>query len=132
MKFNCLPLAAALTLAVSLFSASAQISAPPPPSAASALPAAKPGPKPLTPTELRDSATPPGDLRPEDRVKPQISIPLGKGPPAPLKLESRAAPRGTAAAPGGIDDASARCEAELDEQVRATCRDKLAHAARGR
>ena len=132
MKFDCLPVAAALLLAVSPLSVMAQTVAPPPSFGASAAPAAKPVPRPLTPTELRDSASTPGDLRPEDPIKPQISIPLGKGPPAGSKLVSREAPRNTAASAGGVNDASARCEAEIDEQVRAKCRDKLAHTARSR
>ena len=130
MKIRCLPLMASLALAVSLFAAVAQTSAPPPTSGASAPPAAKPGPKLLTPAELRNSASPPGDLRPDDPVTPQISIPLSKRPPAPLKQELRAVRRGTAASSGGIDDAAARCEAQSDEQARATCRDKLARETR--
>ena len=132
MKFDYPPVAVTLTLAVALFSAVAQPLAPVPTSGASAVPMAKPVPRPLTPAELRDSASTPGDLRPEDPVKPQISIPLGKGPPAGSKLVSRAAPRNAAAPAGGVNDASARCEAEVDEQVRATCRDKLAHTTRSR
>jgi hypothetical protein len=132
MKFDCLPVAAALLLAVSLLSAEAQTVASPPISGASAVPAAKPIPRPLSPTELRDSASQPGDLRPEDPIKPQISIPLGKKPPTGSKLVSRAEPRSPAASAGGVNDASARCEAEADEQVRVKCRDKLAHTARSR
>ena len=133
MKTRCLPLAAALAFAVASFGVMAQASAPPPLVAASAPPAAKPGPRLLTPAESRDSASPPGDLRPEHPVTPQISIPLGKRPPPPLKSESRPArPGGNAASSGGIDDAAARCEAQLGEQVRAKCRDKLAREARSR
>jgi len=64
-----LPLAAALTLAAWLISSVAQTATLPPlpplpplPSA-SAPTANKPPPRPLSPTELRESASPPGDLR---------------------------------------------------------------------
>ena len=130
-RCRCLPLAAALLLAASPLAATAQSSASAPVSAASAASAAKPGPRLLTPGESRDSATPPGDLRPERRVTPQISVPLGKTPPGPVKSESRALRRGKAAS-GVIDDAAARCEAQSDEQARAKCRDTRAREARGR
>lgn len=127
MTTRCLPLAAALTLAVSVFSAAAQpASAPALPSASA--PAAKPAPHPLSPSELRESATPPGDLRPENPVKPQINIPLGKKPVPALAPEPRAQRRiGSASAvAGGINDASARCEAEVGDAARVACRKKLA------
>lgn len=127
MNTRCLPLAAALTLAVSVFSAAAQpASAPALPSASA--PASKPAPHPLSPSELRESATPPGDLRPENPVKPQINIPLGKKPVPALAPEPRAQRRigSASAAAGGINDASARCEAEVGDAARVACRKKLA------
>ncbi len=132
MKIRCLPLAAALAAAVLPCAAMAQASAPAPIAAASASPAAKPGPKRLTPEQLRDSATAPGDLRPEHQVRPQISIPLGRAQPAPLKPPSGAVRRATATTTGGIDDAAARCEAESVEQARASCRAALAREDRKR
>jgi hypothetical protein len=130
MKNRCLPLslAAVLVLALAPSASMAQASAPPPIDAASAPPATtKPGPRLLTPAETRDSATPPGDLRPERPVTPQISIPLGRAPPAPSKVPPRAMRSANpASAAAGIDDAVARCEAEVGEQVRAKCRDQLA------
>ena len=131
MKLRCLPLAAVLALATSLFAAMAQTSTLLPSAGASAPTAAKAGPRALTPAELRDSASP-DDLRPEGPVKPQISIPLGKTAPVPLKSQLRAARPGAAASSGGINDAAARCEAQTDEQARAKCRDKFAHEASGR
>lgn len=127
MNTRCLQLALALTFAVSAFSAAAQPASAPALPGASA-PAAKPAPRPLSPNELRESASPPGDLRPENPVKPQISIPLGKKPVPSLAPEPRAQRRiGSASAvTGGIDDASARCEAEVGDAARAACRDKLA------
>ena len=117
--------AAAVLAAVALSSAMAQTSAPPPDLAASAAPAGKPEKKVLTPSESRDSATAAGDLRPERRVTPQISIPLNKAGQAPSKSMLNPPPRATAAPSGGIDDAAARCGALADAQARDQCRDKL-------
>jgi hypothetical protein len=128
MKTCCLPFAAALLLAVNALPATAQTSASAPlPAASSSLPV-KSGPRLLTPTEMHDNASPPGELRPEHPVTPQISIPLGKRPPAPLKSPSRAPLPGNAAS--AVDDEVARCEAQRGEQVRAKCRDELARQAR--
>jgi hypothetical protein len=129
MTTRCLPFAAALALAVSSFNATAQPASAPALPSASAPTAAKPAPRPLSPNELRESASPPGDLRPENPVKPQISIPLGKKPVPALAPEPRAQRRigSASAAAGGINDASARCEAEVDDAARAACRSKLAH-----
>jgi hypothetical protein len=128
MTTRCLPLAAALTLAASIFNAAAQPASAPAQPSASAPPTTKPAPRPLSPNELRESASPPGDLRPQDPVKPQIKIPLGRKPVAALAPEPRAQRRiGSASvAAGGINDASARCEAELGDAARAACRGKLA------
>jgi hypothetical protein len=131
MRTLFLPATAAVVLAVSLLSALAQTDAPAPAAGASVPLATKPRPRPLTPAELRESATPPGDMRPQERVTPQLSIPLGKQPPAPPKPKLRAARPGTAAS-GGIDDAVARCEAQSDEQLRAKCRNDLARQGRSR
>ena len=126
MKIRFLPLAAALALCVSPLAGFAQASAPP----ASVPATTKTGPRLLTPAETRNSATVPGDLRPEHPVTPQISIPLGRKPP-PISA-APAPPRRNAAPGAGIDDAAARCEAQVGEQVRAKCRDKLAREARAR
>ena len=118
-----LPLAAALTLAAWMIASTAQ------PASAPALPsAAKPAPRPLSPNALRESASPPGDLRPKNPVRPQISIPFGKKPVPALAPEPRAQRRiGSASAvAGGVNDASARCEAEVGVGARAACRGKLA------
>jgi len=133
MRIRCLPLAAALACAVLPWSAMAQASSPVPTSAASAPPAAKPGPKPLTPQQSSDGATMPGDLRPEHPVVPQINIPLGKKRPAPPKPPSKETSGGSAAsAAGGIDDAAARCEAQADVRMRADCRARLVRQGRNR
>ena len=119
-----LPLLAALRVA-SLATAmvpllvQAQASAPPTPT----------GPRLLSPAEKRDSADAVSapDLRPERPVVPQISVPLGRTPPAPTPSASK--PRsGAAAPPGHIGDAAARCESRPGDQERATCRKRLAHA----
>lgn len=83
----------------------------------------KPGKRPATPQENRDSATTPGDLRPDARVTPQLSIPLnpsGAGKPTYVRP-----PRGKPAPSGGIDDSAARCKAMADAQARQDCLGKL-------
>jgi hypothetical protein len=130
MKTRCLPLAAALALAASLSAAMAQTAAPVTNSASAPAPA-KPGPRPQTPTELRDSSLP-TDLRPDEPVTPQISIPLGKTTPAPLKSKLRAARPSPVTPSGGINDEVARCEAQSDQVARAKCRDQLAHQSSSR
>lgn len=129
MKIRHLPLAAAMVLAASAFAVRAQVDVPAPILAASAAPAAaaKTGPRLLTPNQSRDSATTAGDVRPERRVTPQVNIPLGKKPTPttqPKRPPGSAQPGGAAA--GGINDGAARCEAQVDEQERAKCHDKLA------
>jgi hypothetical protein len=84
-----------------------------------------------TPDELRDSASTPGDLRPEERVTPQIVIPLRKTVPPP-KAPRAAARRGTAASSAGIDDLAARCEAQASAAAREKCRASLAHKGEAR
>lgn len=118
MKIRCLALIAALVCAVLPRGVMAQASAPAPSSAASAQPAATPGPKQLTPQQSRHGAAAPGDMRPEHATVPQ-------NPPAPPKPQASAA-RGYAASAIGIGDKVARCEAELDNYVREVCRARLA------
>ena len=107
--------------------AMAQTVAPPPSIAASAVPAGKPEKKILTPAELRDSATAAGDLRPERRVTPQISIPLNKSGQGSAKSLVATPPRAKAAPSGSIEDAAARCAALADAKARDQCRAKLPH-----
>jgi len=107
--------------------AMAQTAASQPNIAASAVPAGKPEKKILTPAESRDSATAPGDLRPERRVTPQISIPLNKSGQVPAKSLVTPPPRAKPAPSGGIEDAAARCAALADAKARDDCRAKLPH-----
>ena len=133
MKTHFLPVVAALMLAALSCPAMAQSSASSPRSvAASGSRPTKPGPRQLTPTEMRENASPPGDLRPEHPVVPQISIPLGKTAHPRVKAEPRAVPRSKAASAGGVDDAAARCEAQSDEQASAKCLGKLSRESRNR
>ena len=94
--------------------------------------AAKPRSTPLSPQQLRESATLPGELRPERAAVPQINVPLGRKPAVPVKPQSKASRRGGAEPTNGIDDAVARCEAQSDRQVRADCRARLAIEGRKR
>ena len=125
-----LPLLVCALLAAWMLSAEAQTAAAPANAAASAPSVAKPGPRLQTPIELREGATAPGDLRPDERVTPQIVIPLRKNTPPPTKAQRAAARRGTAAsASGGIDDSVARCEAQAPKAAREKCLDSLAPKA---
>ena len=128
MMNRCLPLAACVLLAAWIFPAAAQTAASPANAAASAPSVAKPGPRLQTPLELREGATAPGDLRPDERVTPQIVIPLRKNTPPPTKAQRAAARRGgtAASASGGIDDSVARCEAQASKVAREKCLDGLA------
>ena len=96
---------------------------------------AKAGPRLLSPAETRDSASMPGELRPDQPAKPQINIPLGKAaqvaPPA-APAASAAASRAQPGTTAGINDAVARCEAIADETLRARCRADLAKQAPAR
>ena len=124
MRFRCLTLSTAAALAVALLPALAQTPTTPTPAAsapASAPQILAPGPRVLTPTERRESSSAPGDLRPEEKVTPQIVIPLRKGSPPPTKAERAAARRGTAASSAAIDDAAARCEAQSSKAAREKC-----------
>ena len=98
----------------------AQTAAPAQAASAAAPPRIKPAPRHLTPTEARNSATTPGDLRPEEPVIPQISIPLGRKPPGPAPAPKAPGRRDKVATPG-IDDAAARCRAQASSQARAAC-----------
>jgi hypothetical protein len=127
-KILALLLLAVLLTAVVPALVRAQTSATPPSADASAppAPARTTGPRLLTPAEQRDAAngaTAP-DLRPERRVIPQISVPLGRAASAPRL--SRPARRAPAASPAPIGDAAAHCESMTDDLERASCRKRLA------
>ena len=115
--------------------ASAPLAAPELPASGASAPAspAPVGPRLRSPIETGNRATVPGDLRPERPVTPQISIPFGKSPPPLAKGEPRGTKRGVPpVVAGGVDDAAARCESQVDDQVRATCRARLAREAKGK
>lgn len=132
VNLRCWPVAAVLACVAVPSGALAQSSVPAPNTAVSAPTAAKPRPSPLTPQQLRESATPPGELRPERAAVPQINVPLGRKPVVPVKPQSKASRRGEAEPAEGIDDAVARCEAQSDRQVRANCRAQMAIEVRQR
>ena len=118
MSFDCLPRLIAAVLAMVLLPALAQT-----PASAASSPAPKvstPGPRVQTPAEIRKGASIPGDLRPEEKVTPQIVIPLRKGS-APTNAERAPTRRGTAASSAAIDDAAARCEAQSSKAAREKC-----------
>lgn len=86
----------------------------------------------LSPAETRDSASMPGEFRPEQAAKPQITIPLGNTPPAAAPAASSSGLRAQPGTKAGINDAVARCEAMVDEAQRARCRAGLAKQAPSR
>jgi len=130
MKTTRLPLVAAALLAVSPWSTMAQTVVTRPAPTASAAAPTKPAPRVLTPDEKRETATVPGDLRPEGPATPQLSIPLGKTADKPTSPTAKRGKTGSAA--GGINDAVARCNAEVDDNERAKCRDRAAQQSRSR
>jgi hypothetical protein len=124
MERHSLLVAACLALLMPGLPSYAAQAASAPASAASAGPSAprtaKPVKRPLTAQELRDSASFPGDMRPEDMPPPQVTVPLGRKPPPPSPAETEAAAQG-AAAPGKIDDRIARCKGLADARQRDAC-----------
>ncbi len=89
-------------------------------------------PRAMTAAEKRDSATVPGDVRPEDPVVPQLSIPLGKTPPAPVLSKAQQQRQDKAAAMGGVDDSVARCKAAATPAERDACLTRLGRPNRAR
>ena len=72
--------------------------------------------RPLTPAEKLESVAPPGELRPERIVTPQLTIPLGKPPPDSIHQPTRSSGK-------AVDDSAGRCAAIADENERAMCRE---------
>lgn len=128
-----------LALACSSCAAGMIVAAPvAPPAAASAASSSASAPttskrvkRPLTAQELRESATFPGDMRPQDMPPPQVSVPLGRKPPPPSPAEAQEAAQ-DAGMPGKIDDRVARCKAQADPKQRAACTSALAASAPAR
>lgn len=72
--------------------------------------------RPLTAAEKLESVAPPGELRPERTITPQITIPLTKTPPDSVRMQNR-----TSGSP--VNDSAGRCAAIADENERAMCRE---------
>ncbi|MDO9314587.1 MAG: hypothetical protein Q7T97_08595 [Burkholderiaceae bacterium] len=123
MKLPCLSLTAALALAFSAPVATAETRAAAPAARASAPTVVTPGPRLMSPAEMNENASPPGELRPENAVTPQIVIPLRKQPSVQPKPEKRNLKGVKPATAGGVNDAAARCEALTDAAARAACRE---------
>lgn len=73
-----------------------------------------------------ENAKEPGNQRPEERVIPQIRIPL-KSRTGPAAETNTAVPAGTV--PGGVDDGAARCLTAKTAADKATCERRLAASA---
>jgi hypothetical protein len=86
----------------------------------------------MTPAEKRDSAAVPGDVRPGEPVVPQLSIPLGRTPPAPTLSKAQQQRQQKAAAMGGVDDSLARCKAAAAPAERDACLTRLGRPDRAR
>lgn len=131
MKLLDLPLTTALALALLALPAIAETRAPASPTGASAPTAVRPGPRPrlMSPAEMNENASPPGELRPENPVTPQIVIPL-RNPLDVPPTDKRSRVGVKPAARGNVNDAVARCEALPDAAARAACRNKIEPGAR--
>jgi len=70
-----------------------------------------------------ENAKEPGNQRPEERVVPQISIPLKSRNIAPTPAIPASAPGNV---PGGVDDGAARCMASRNAGEKAACERGLA------
>jgi uncharacterized iron-regulated membrane protein len=76
-----------------------------------------------------ENAKEPGNQRPEERVTPQISIPLKSRSGVLLPAQAGSAP---AAATGGVNEGVARCLATSDAGGKAACERALAASAPAR
>lgn len=123
MHVRCLLLTTGLALVVAALPAAAETRVPAPAARASAPVAVKPGPRLMSPAEMNQNASPPGELRPENAVTPQIVIPLRNQSAVPPKPDKRNQNPLKPAATGGVNDAAARCEALTDAAARAACRE---------
>ena len=123
---TCLPCLPCVLLLALAGAALAQEGArkPPAEAAASAPVQSKTRPRPMTAAEQSESATVPGDHRPEEPVVPQIHIPLGKRPVLP-ETRAEAQRRSKVEARGGIDDDVARCKAAATAAARDECQTRL-------
>ena len=105
----------------------AQIQAPPQPGPATVQPPERPQPSlanpPIGPAIL------PGTARPVLPTYPQVQIRFGKIPPL-TPSASQNARSAEIAARNRIEDAAARCEAQVGEPARQACREQVAKAGR--
>ena len=100
--------------------ACAQSVVPPQPPPSAPMPAAsQPIPTRSTAVKAAENSNEPGRLRPEQRVIPQISLPL-KGSNTPSPADPAASlPAGSV--PGAVNDGTARCLATSGAKERAAC-----------
>ncbi|HEY6133426.1 MAG TPA: hypothetical protein VIW70_05575 [Rubrivivax sp.] len=123
MKIRFLPMLTSAAIACAILPALSQTAASGPSTARApaAVPqASAPGARVQTPTEAREAATIPGDLRPEEKITPQIVIPL-RTSAALTPGASTDARQGAAASGAAIDDAAARCQAQASKAAREKC-----------
>jgi hypothetical protein len=116
-----------LTAGLLAFAASFACSAAPPARApgAAASAASQPVNAARTAAKAAQDAEVPGDVRPENPVVPQLSIPLKRE----RSKELVAAPK-SGNAVGGVDDGAARCRAMKTSTERTECQRALASSAK--
>ena len=105
--------------------AAAPVPAPSAPASATvpAIAASQPVPSRNAAVRAAENAKEPGNQRPEERVIPQISIPLRQKNIAPSPATPASAPGNV---PGGVDDGAARCLAARNAGEKAACERGLA------
>jgi hypothetical protein len=74
-----------------------------------------------------ENAKEPGAQRPEERVVPQLSVPLQSRKSKLAAAAAASAPAGNV--PGTVNDAAARCLAARDADEKAACERRLAASA---
>ncbi|MBW8843729.1 MAG: hypothetical protein JF607_01970 [Burkholderiales bacterium] len=117
-------MAAAVTGAA--WAQSAAPSSPPASAAAPANAASKPAPRNPAITAA-ENAKEPGNQRPEERVVPQISIPLKTRNSSAAATATASAPIGSV--PGRVNEGAARCLALGGAEEKAACERRLAASA---
>jgi hypothetical protein len=130
------PGALAALAAAGMACAQAQVTAQSPAPVPATAPASAPAPMTAASRQVPDrnptltaaeNTREPGDRRPEERVVPQISIPLKSRSAALAPVAAASTP--VAAVPGGVDDAAARCLATRNPVEKAACERALPASA---
>jgi hypothetical protein len=77
----------------------------------------RPAPRRMTAAESRETATLPGELKPEGSpTQPQLNLSLGKRPSDPVRASGKTR--------SSVNDSAVRCAAMVNENDRALCRER--------